>query len=165
MNKSTQPRFNPRIRPLEPRDFTSIRSLAGNLPTFTVPSEYLLWFFFHFHPDYCRIIEADDGSLTSYLLAMPTSNPKGGIAIWQVAAALPNRGFALEYFAAYLRDLAERTSATSILFTTTLAPASLRLIRSLAKQFFGCEVSQLDPVPAGQGEYEFQLSLGTSVPR
>lgn len=159
------PLLNPRIRPMETRDFASIRSLAATFPTFTIPSEYILWFFFHFHPDYSRVIESDNGSLTSYLLAMPTTNPKDGIAIWQVASAPPNRGFALEYFAAYLRDLAERTSATSVLFTSTPEPASLRLIRSLAMQFGGCEVSQLGPVPAGQGEYEFRLSLGTNFPR
>jgi hypothetical protein len=124
-----------------------------------------LWFFIHFHPEYCRILESDDGRLTSYLLAMPTSDPRDGIAIWQVAATAPDRGFALEYFAAYLRELAERTSTTSILFTTTPEPASLRLIRSLAKHFGGAEVTQLDPVPARQGEFEFRLSLGTNIPR
>jgi hypothetical protein len=159
MNKAMPPLLNPRIRPMDPRDFASIRSLAAAFPTFTIPSEYILWFFLHFHPDYCRILEAEDGNLRSYLLAMPTSNPRDGIAIWQVAAVAPNRGFALEYFAAYLRDLVERTRATSILFTATQDPASLRLIRSLAKQFFGCGVSELNPVPAGQGEYEFRLSM------
>ncbi len=159
MNKAVQSFRNARIRSVDPKDFALIRSLAGEFPTFTVPSEYILWFFTHFHPDYCRVLENHSGELKAYFLSMPTSAPLNGIAIWQVAASAPNRGFALEYFAAYLRDIAGRTGARSILFTTTLDPGSLRLIRLLAKQFGGFEVSQLDPVPTGQGEFEFRISL------
>ncbi len=166
MKKIIQPLFNTRIRPIDPKDFAFIRSLAGEFPTFTVPSEYVLWFFTHFHPDHCRVLEQEEpAKLKAYLLAMPTSNPKGGIAIWQVAAATPNRAFALEYFAAYLRDLVERNDATSTFFTASRDSASLRLIRSLAKQFFDCEVAQLHSVPAGQGEYEFQLPIRLSSVR
>jgi hypothetical protein len=159
MKKTVQPLLNSRIRPVEPKDFTFIRSLAAEFPTFTVPSEYVLWLFTHFHPDHCRVLEQDSGELKAYLLAMPTSNPNNGIAIWQVAADAPDRTFALEYFAAYLRDLMESTGATSLFFTAQQDSASLRLIRMLAKQFGDCEVAQLDSVPAGQGEYEFRLSL------
>ncbi|MDP9049891.1 MAG: hypothetical protein M3O31_04085, partial [Acidobacteriota bacterium] len=74
----------------------------------------------------------------------------------------PDHAFALEYFAAYLRDLADRTRAASICFTAQQESlASLRLIRSLAKQFFDCDVVQLNSVPSGQGEYEFRLSIGS----
>jgi hypothetical protein len=150
---------------MEPRDFGFIRSLADEFPTFTVPSEYILWFFLRFHPDYCRVLEHESGDLKGYLLAMPTTNPKDGIAIWQVAAIQPNQAFALEYFTAYLRDLVERTGATSIAFTIQQeSAASLRLIRSLAKQFFDCDVVQLNSVPTGQGEYEFQLLVGEASP-
>lgn len=161
MKKAAQTLLKTRIRSMEPRDFGFIRSLAAGLPTFTVPSEYILWFFIRFHPDYCRVLEQESGDLKGYLLAMPTSNPENGIAIWQVAAVQPNQAFALEYFTAYLRDLVERTGAASIAFTIQQeSSASLRLIRSLAKKFFDCEVVQLYSVPAGQGEYEFQLSTG-----
>jgi hypothetical protein len=160
MSKAVQPLFNMRIRPIEPEDFAFIRSLAAEFQTFTVPPEYILWFFVHFHPDYCRVIEQESGSLKAYLLAMPTSNPRNGVAIWQVAAATPNRGFALEYFASHIRDLADRTGATSIFFTTSQEPASLRLIRTLAKQFFDCEVERVNHVPVGQGEHEFRLCIG-----
>jgi hypothetical protein len=162
MTETLQPLFNVRIRPVGPEDFSFIRSLAAEFPNFTVPPEYILWFFVHFHPDYCRVLEQDSGSLKAYLLAMPTSNPRSGIAIWQVAAATPNRGFALEYFASHIRDLAEHTGATSIFFTTSQEPASLRLIRTLAKQFFECEVELVNHVPVGQGEDEFRLSIGKS---
>jgi len=163
MKRPVQTLLKTRIRPMEPRDFGFIRSLAAELPTFTVPSEYILWFFLRFHPDYCRVLEQESGDLKGYLLAMPTSNPKDGIAIWQVAAVQPNQAFALEFFTAYLRELVERTGATSIAFTIHQeSAASLRLIRSLAKQFFGCEVVQLNSVPTGQGEYEFQLLIGES---
>jgi hypothetical protein len=151
-----------RIRSIEPEDFAFIRSLAAEFPTFTVPPEYILWFLVHFHPDYCRVLEQESRRLKAYLLAMPTSHPRDGIAIWQVAAATPNRGFALEYFASHLRDLAERTGAMSIFFTTLPEPSSLRLIRALAKQFFGCEVEQINHVPVGQGEHEFCLCIGRS---
>ncbi len=150
------------IRPVEPKDCAFIRSLAAQFPTFTVPSDYILWFLTRFHPDYCRVLEQGSGNLQAYLLAMPTSDPANGIAIWQVAAAKPNHAFALEYFTAYLRDLVERTSVTSIIFTTSQDPVSLRLIRSLARQFFNCEVVQLNPVPTEQGEYEFRLSFTTT---
>jgi hypothetical protein len=163
MNKDFQPLFKTQIRAVEPKDFAFIRSLAAKFPTFTVPSEYILWFLTRFHPDYCRVLENDSGNLKAYLLAMPTSKPPNGIAIWQVAAAIPNRAFALEYFAAYLRDLVERAHASSVFFTTSPDSASLRLIRSLAGQFADCEVEQLNPVPTGQGEYEFQLSLSPHV--
>jgi hypothetical protein len=94
---------------------------------------------------------------------MPTSNPANGIAIWQVAATEPNHAFALEYFAAYLRDLADRTGAKSILFTSQQeSVAPLRLIRSLAKQFFDCDLEKLTSIPSGQQEYEFRLSIGTA---
>jgi hypothetical protein len=147
---------------MEPRDFAVVRSLAAEFSTFTVPSEYVLWFFTQFHPEYCQVLEQESGDLRAYLLAMPTSNPGNGIAIWQVAATTPNHPFALEYFAAYLRDLADRTGATSIFFTAQQESlSSLRLIRSLAKQFFDCDVVQLKSVPSGQEEYEFQLSIGT----
>jgi hypothetical protein len=153
---------NSRIRPIEPGDFSFIRSLAAEFPTFTVPSEFILWFLARFHPDYCQVLEQESGGLRGYLLAMPTSNPRNGIAIWQVASTKPSHAFALEYFAAYLRDLVERTGATSISFTTQEEPtASMRLIRTLAKQFFDCDAIQLDSVPTGQGEYEFRLSIGT----
>lgn len=165
MKKVVQPLFKTHIRPAEPKDFAFIRSLAAEFPTFTVPSEYILWFLTRFHPDYCRMLEQDSGDLKAYLLAMPTSKPPNGIAIWQVAASMPNRAFALEYFAAYLRDLVERTHASSVFFTTSQDSASLRLIRSLASQFADCAVEQLNPVPAGQGEYEFQLSLSPRVHR
>jgi hypothetical protein len=96
---------------------------------------------------------------------MPTSNPANGIAIWQVAATEPNHAFALEYFAAYLRELADRTSATSIYFTTQQESlAHLRLIRSLAKHFFDCDLEQLNSIPSGQEEYEFRLSIGAARP-
>lgn len=160
MKKAVKTLLKTRIRSMEPRDFTFIRSLAAELPTFTVPSDYILWFFIRFHPDYCRVLEQETGDLKAYLLAMPTSNPQNGIAIWQVAAVQTNQAFALEYFTAYLRDLVERTGATSIAFTIQQeSSASLRLIRSLAKQFFDCDVVQLNSVPTGQGEYEFQLSI------
>jgi hypothetical protein len=157
MKKAVKTLLKTRIRSMEPRDFCFIRSLAAELPTFTVPSEYILWFFLRFHPDYCRVLEQELGDLKGYLLAMPTSNPTNGIAIWQVAAVQPNQAFALEYFAAYLRELVDRTGATSICFTMSAASASLRLIRTLARQFGGGEVVKLNSVPTGQGEYEFQL--------
>lgn len=159
MKKADLPLFNTRIRSVEPKDFAFIRSLAAEFPTFTVPSEYILWFLTRFHPDYCRVLEQESGDLKGYLLSMPTSSPRTGIAIWQVAATKPIQAFALEYFAAYLRDLADLTDTRSISFTTQQNSASLRLIRSLARQFGNCEVVQLNPVPAEQGEYEFQLSI------
>jgi hypothetical protein len=161
MKKAIPSLLNVRIRPIEPGDFNFIRSLAAEFPTFTIPSEYLLWFLSHFHPEYCRILEQESGGSKAYLLALPTTNPRNGIAIWQVAASEPNRPFALEYFAAYLRDLVERTGATSVFFTMPKASASLRLIRSLARKFGGCEVIQLASVPSEQGEYEFRLSIET----
>ena len=160
MSKTVKPLFNMRIRPVEPKDFGFIRSLAADFPTFTVPSEYILWFFTHFHPDYCRVLEQEPGSPMAYLLAMPTTNPGDAIAIWQVGATTPSHTFALEYFAAYLRELMEHTGAVTLIFTTPQDSASLRLIRILSKQFGDCEVAQLDSVPAGQGEYEFRLSIG-----
>lgn len=160
MKKVVRPLFKTRIRSIEPNDFPFIRSLAAEFSTFTVPSEYVLWFFSRFHPEYCRVLEEEFGGLRAYLLAMPTSNPANGIAIWQVAAANPNEAFALEYFAAYLRDLADRTGITSAFFTTQESTASLRLIRSLAK-LFGCDLEQLNPIPSGQGECEFRLFIGT----
>jgi hypothetical protein len=159
MNKSLPTTSSPQIRPIEPKDFAFIRSLAAEFSTFTVPSEYLLWFLTRFHPDYCRVIEDGNGNLKAYLLAMPTSDPPDGIAIWQIAAAAPNHPFALEYFAAHLRELADLANAKSISFTTQKDPASLRLIRSLAKQFFDCAVVERHPVPAGQKECEFWLSI------
>jgi hypothetical protein len=146
------------IRSVDPRDFAFIRSLAAEFPRFTVPAEYILWFFARFHPQYCRVLEQKTGALKAYLLAMPTSDPANGIAIWQIAAAKPNQAFALEYFAAYLRELVDHTGATSISFTSSLDPATLRLIRLLASEFFGSDVVQLSSVPTGQGEYEFRLS-------
>lgn len=160
MKKADPILFGTRIRSIEPEDFAFIRSLAAELPAFTVPPDYILWFITRFHPDYCRVLEQESGELKAYLLAMPTSNPKNGIAIWQVAAVQPTHAFSLEYFAAYLRDLVELTGATSIFFTVSEASASLRLIRSLARQFGDCEVVRLNPVPAGQGEYEFRLAIG-----
>ncbi len=154
---------NTHIRPIQPKDFSFIRSLAAEFQTFTVPSEYLLWFFTRFHPAYCRVVEAESGNLKAYLLAMPSSEPPNGIAIWQVAADFSDRSFALEYFAAYLRDLVGNSGATSISFTTQNPSASLRLIRSLAKQFFGCDAIAVDSVPAGQNELEFRLSIGDSI--
>jgi hypothetical protein len=158
MKRATETLFRTRIRPVEPGDFGFIRALASEFPTFTVPSEFQLWFFTRFHPDYCRVLEHESGDLKAYLLSMPTSDPHSGIAIWQVAAAKPNHAFALEYFAAHLRDLVERTGATSLFFTAPKDAASLHLIRVLAKQFGDWEVTQLDSVPAGQGEYEYLLS-------
>jgi hypothetical protein len=164
MNNTAQTLLNIRIRPIEPRDFEFIRSLAAESRTFTVPSVYVLWFLTRYHPDYCRVIEQQSGSPKAYLLAMPTSNPPNGIAIWQIAAAEPNHPFALEYFAAYLRDLVERTCAVSISFTTEQSSASLRLIRSLAKRFFDCDTVQLDSMPIGQGEFEFRLLMSEPLP-
>jgi hypothetical protein len=147
---------------MEPRDFAFIRSLAAEFSTFTVPSDYVLWFFTRFHPKYCQVLEQESGGLRAYLLAMPTSNPGDGIAIWQVAATKPNHAFALEYFTSYLRELADHTGAKSVFFTTQKESlASLRLIRSLAKEFFDCDLEQLNPIPTEQGEYEFRLSIGT----
>jgi hypothetical protein len=160
--KSSQIPFNLRIRPIEPKDFSFIRSLASEFADFTVPSEYVLWFFAHFHPTYCRVLEQESGELKAYLIAMPTSEPQGGIAIWQLAAAKSDRTLALEYFAVYLRDLMESILATTLFFTTQRDSASLRLIRLLAKQFGDCEVSQLGSVPAGQAECEFRLSISSS---
>ena len=163
MKKPDPTLINAHIRAIEPKDFVFIRSLAAEFPTFTVPSEYILWFFIRFHPDFCQVLEQVSGDLKAYLLAMPTSDPQNGIAIWQVAAVQPNRAFALEYFTAHLCDLVERTGATSISFTIQQeSAASLRLIRSLAKQFFDSEVVQLNSVPTGQGEHEFQLSIGAA---
>jgi hypothetical protein len=159
MKKAVPALSKTHIRPIEPKDFAFIRSLAAEFPTFTVPSEYLLWFLTRFHPDYCRVIEQGSGNLKAYLLAMPTSDPQTGIAIWQVAAAKPEHAFALEYFAAYLRGLVERTGVKSVFFTMAKDSASLRLIRSLARQFADCQVVQMNSVPAGQEEYEFRLSI------
>ena len=159
MNKAVKPLLNTRMRPIEPKDFGVIRSLAAEFPAFTVPSEYILWFLSHFHPEFCRVLEHKSGEVKAYLLAMPTSDPKNGIAIWQIAAAQPNHAFALEYFAAYLRELVERKGVTSVYFTTAEDSASLRLIRSLARQFGNCEVVRQNSVPVGQGEHEYRLLL------
>lgn len=162
MDKAPPPLSKLYIRPIEVKDFGFVRSLAAQLPQFTVPSTYILWFFTHFHPDYCRVLEEDSGELKAYLLAMPTSKPRSGIAIWQVAAVRPIHGLALEHFSAYLRDLVTHTEVRTIFFTTSERNASLRLIRSLARQFAGCKLERLKPVPAGQEEYEFQLSIKMS---
>jgi hypothetical protein len=159
MKKTVQPLHKTRIRSFEPKDFAFVRSLAAEFSTFTIPSEYILWFLMRFHPEYCRVLEEESGELKAYLLAMPTSEPPDGIAIWQVAAATPNQPFALEYFSAYLSDLVERTHAKSISFTASRDSASMRLIRALARQFFDSEAAQLNPVPTGQGEHEFRLSI------
>lgn len=155
---------NAHIRAIEPRDFPFIQSLAREFPTFTVPSEYILWFFTRFHPDFCRVIEGEQGNFKAYLLAMPTSDPSNGIAIWQIAAAKPNHAFALEYFAAYLQELVERTGAESISFTAQKSSSSFRLIGSLAQQFFDCNALQIAPVPAGQEEFEYRLYLNRPTP-
>lgn len=147
--------FNARIRPITPVDFGFIRFLAGKFPTFTIPSEFLLWFLSHYHPDYCRVLEQAPGALKAYLLAMPTTDPANGIAVWQVAATDPRRPIALEHFAAYLRELADRTGAHSISFSASQDETTLRLIRSLAKRFFGSDVTQGHPVPTTQAEFEF----------
>ena len=160
MKKSIQSFFKTNIRPVEPKDFSFIQSLAGEFPTFTVPSDYVLWFLSRFHPDYCRVLEQESGDLKAYLLAIPTTDPAYGIAIWQIAAAGPNRVLALEHFAAYLHDLVERTHTTSVFFTTSRDSTLLRLIRLLASQFANCGVEQLEPVPTGQGEHQFRLSIG-----
>lgn len=160
MKKIVQPLFKTHIRSVEPRDFVFIRSLAAKFPTFTVPPQYVLWFLTKFHPDYCRVLEQESGDLKAYLLAMPTSEPENGIAIWQVAAMAPSQAFALEHFSAYLRDLVELTHANSISFTASRDSRSMRLIRSLARQFFNCGVALLNPVPTEQGEHEFRLMLG-----
>lgn len=159
MNKTVKPLLNTRMRPIEPKDFAIIRSLAAEFPAFTVPSEYVLWFFSHFHPEFCRVLEHKSGEVKAYMLAMPTTHPKNGIAIWQIAAAQPNHAFALEYFAAYLRELVEGSGVTSVFFTTAEDSISLRLIRSLAKQFGNCEVVRKNAVPVGQGEHEYLLLL------
>lgn len=164
MRKGVKPLLNTRIRAIEPKDFAFVRALAAEFPTFTVPSEYILWFFTHFHPGFCRVLEHKSGELKGYLLAMPTSEPRHGIAIWQVAATRPNHSFALEYFAAYLRELVERTGAISISFTTSRDDPTYRLIRALAKHFFNCEVLELDAVPARQGESEFRLAVNRLRP-
>jgi hypothetical protein len=164
MKKVVQPLLKTRIRSIDPNDFPFIQSLAAEFSTFTVPSEYVLWFFTRFHPEYCRVLEQESGGLRAYLLAMPTSHPENGIAIWQVAATKPNQAFALEHFASYLRDLADLTGATSVFFTTQQESLpSLRLIRTLAK-LFNCDLEQLNSVPSGQGEYEFRISIGTACP-
>jgi len=150
--------FRASIRPITPADFEFVRTLAAKFPTFTVPSDFLLWFFSQYHPDYCRILEHDDGSPKAYLLAMPTTEPQKGLSVWQVAASAPNQPFALEYFIAYLRDLIDRTEADSIFFSASQDVRTLRLIRSLAKRFFDCDVTQVHPVPAGQSEWEFRIS-------
>ena len=149
--------FDVRIRPVTTADFEFIRSLAAKFPTFTVPSEFSLWFLSHYHPDYCRVLEQASDGPKAYLLAMPTSDPAAGIAIWQVAAAGSNRPFALEYFAAYLRDLVERARVTSISFSASQDEATLRLIESLVRRFFNCDVSTMDSVPAGQAECEYRF--------
>jgi len=159
MNKSVPTPSSPQIRPIEAKDFAFIRSLAAEFSTFTVPSEYLLWFLTRFHPDYCRVIEQSNGNVTAYFLAIPTSEPRNGIAIWQAAATKPDHAFALEYFAVYLRSLVERSGVKDVFFTMPADSASLRLIRSLAGHFAECEVVQLKSVPVGQGEYEFRLSI------
>ena len=164
MKKVVQPLFKTRIRSIEPNDFPFIRALAADFSTFSVPSEYVLWFFSRFHPEYCQVLEQESGGLRAYLLAMPTSDPTNGIAIWQVAATQPNHAFALEYFASYLRELADRTGATSLSFTAQQESlAALRLVRLLAKEFFECDLEQLNSVPSGQGEYEFRLSIGKTT--
>jgi hypothetical protein len=111
MNKDFQPLFKPQIRAVELTDFPFIRSLASQFPTFTVPSEYILWFLTRFHPDYCRVLEQDEGDLKAYLLAMRTSDPPDGIAIWQVAAATPSLwSTSLLIFAKLLNTPAARVS-------------------------------------------------------
>jgi hypothetical protein len=162
MEKAVPTLFSARIRPMELNDFAFVQSLAAEFPLFTVPPDYVLWLFTHFHPEYCRILERDSGERKGYLLAIPTSDPANGIAIWQVAATTPSHAFALEYFAAYLRDLAERKGATSVFFTTTDDSTSLRLIRSLAWQFGNCVLDKRSAVPVGQAEYEFRLSIDKS---
>jgi len=133
----TQNFFNVRLRSIEVADFEFIRSLASNTSFFTVPPEYVLWLFARFHPDYCRVLEQASGELKGYLLAMPTSEPTNGIAIWQIAAVDQGRPFALEYFAAYLRELALRTAATSLSFTIKDGDQVLmRLVKLLATHFF-----------------------------
>ena len=161
MKKAVPSLSNTRIRPIEPEDFPFIRSLAAEFPTFTVPSEYLLWFFSRFHPEYCRVIEHESGDLGAYILGMPTSTPISGIAIWQVASAKGDNALVLEFFAAYLSDLVKQTEAKSVFFTMAKESSSLRLIRSLAKQFGGSELVQVDSVPTGQDECEFQISIGS----
>ena len=165
MEKAVPTLFKARIRPMQLNDFAFVQALAAEFPQFTVPPDYVLWLFTHFHPDYCRILEQDSGEPKGYLLAIPTSDPDNGIAIWQVAAAKPSHAFALEYFAAYLRDLAERTGTTSVFFTTADDSTSLRLIGSLACKFGNCELEKRNSVPVGQTEYEFRLSIDRSQSR
>jgi|SRR5579862_299828 len=158
MTKSIEALFKANIRPITPADFDFIRNLAAKFPNFTVPSEFLLWFFSQYHPDYCRILEQEEEGPKAYLLAMPTTAPENGIAIWQVAASPPIQPFSLEYFAAYLREVIDRTGASSLSFSASEEAGTLRLIRSLANRFSDCRVSRIGPVPVAQGECEFRIS-------
>jgi hypothetical protein len=157
MPKAVEMLFDVGIRPITTADFEFIRSLASKFPTFTIPSEFNLWFLSHYHPDYCRVLEQVSEGPKAYLLAMPTSSPTAGIAIWQVAASGLNRPFALEYFAAYLRDLVDRANVTSISFSASQDEATLRLIESLARRFFNSDVTRMHSVPAGQAECEYRF--------
>jgi hypothetical protein len=159
MDTPFQPPFNLRIHPITPEDFGFIRSLAAELSSFSVPSEYILWFFVRFHPNYCGVLEDAAGSPRAYLLAMPTSEPPNGIAVWQIGSPRIVQSFALEHFAAYLRDLSDQKGAVSLSFTATKDSPMMRLVRVLAKQFGGCEPVSVGLVPSGQGEHEFRLSL------
>lgn len=151
--------FNVRLRSIGERDYSFIKSLAATYSTFTIPSDYMLWLFSRFHPDHSRVLEQQGGELKGYLLAMPTSEPQNGIAVWQVAATESGRPFALEYFADYLRDLAVRTGAVSISFTLQEDENVVRLVRMLADKFFRARLLQVGSVPAGQSEHEFMIRI------
>ncbi|HWZ44755.1 MAG TPA: hypothetical protein VNW97_14865 [Candidatus Saccharimonadales bacterium] len=126
------------VRPLNPCDVYFVRSLAAELPGFTIPSEYELWMLRRFDSKTCRIAEADGRGPIGYLLAraIPESHE---LFIWQLACTTLKGGNirAAKLLGEFVKAYCLETDIQRIRFTMIPGSPRERAIFSLSIEILG----------------------------
>lgn len=155
------------VRSLVPEDFEFVRSLAADIPGYTVCPPYLLWMLSRLHGRFCVVAVTPDNSRLGYLLAMPASDPADAVFVWQLATTFRGRRLkAQDQLASYLKEATRVRGVGRILFTSVPNSSSERSVRSLAKRIFSAtpQMTQRLPESVSQKEREYSLSLSPQVP-
>src|SRR5438270_10302424 len=132
------------IRALELADFTFVRDLAAQQPTFSIPPSFILWVLGKGNPKLCLLAVDGEGQRLGYLLALSTTDPANSVYVWQLASSTPHATKAL------LQELYRTVSELStdkVLFSAVPDSVEFRAIRQYVMEVSGSEVTALGRLP------------------
>ena len=148
------------VRSWDQTDYDQIRSFAGNLSSFTVPSDYVLDALANSEPELNLVAESADGKTLGYVLTM-RSHPHE-LLIWQLAKDRRSSeisriaGVGMQKLIRQFKGAIERSDIRAFQFTIRSDQVK-RWAHKMAREVFDSELRALPFKIDGEKAYEIRL--------